>query len=132
MGLRLIPLGAAALGLGVTDGSGAAVAALGLAGGASYAFGAWLSSRPRKLVYGAGIKAMTCAVNALLRLAFSPDARKAFKDDVSGLNSTIGMFSQQVARVRELLLADLIRDFTCFSLLGYSRPCCPIRRTGLG
>jgi len=103
LGLGLIPLSAAALGLGVTDGSGAVIAALGLAGGASYASGTWLSSRPRQLVYVAGIKAMTCAVDAMLPLAFSPDARKAFKDDLSGLNSAIGTFLQQVARVRELL-----------------------------
>lgn len=103
MGIGLIPLGAAALGLGITDGSGTTIAALGLAGAAAYGTGTWLSSRPRQLIYIAGINAMTCAVEAMLPLAFSDDARKAFTADLAQLNASIGTFRQQVDTVTRLL-----------------------------
>ena len=70
LGLGLIPLSAAALGFGIAGGSSDAVTALGLTGAAGYAAGTWLSSKPRQRVYIAGIKAMTCAVDAMIPLNF--------------------------------------------------------------
>lgn len=75
LGVGLIGLGAAALGLGIAGVSGDAITALGLTGAAGFATGTWLSSRPRQSVYIEGIKGLTCAVEAVLPLNFSPKDR---------------------------------------------------------
>ena len=65
LALGLIPLGAAALGLGITGGSSAAITALGLTGAAGYAGGTWLSSKPQQRAYVAGYNAVVCTVEAV-------------------------------------------------------------------
>jgi predicted nucleic acid-binding Zn-ribbon protein len=102
-GVGLIPLGAAALGLGIAGGHRQAVAALGVTGAAALATTAWLSSKPRQLIYIAGIKAMSCAVDALLPLSFSRQAHQDFRRDLNRLNASIGTFSQQLEVVKGLL-----------------------------
>ena len=89
LGLGLIPLSAAALGLGITGANGDAITALGLTGAAGYSGATWLSSKPRQLVYIAGIKAMTCAVDAMIPLNLPPQDQTGLKNDLTTLNGVI-------------------------------------------
>jgi hypothetical protein len=101
-GLALIPLGAAALGLGITEGPGTAITALGLTGATGFAASSWLSSRPRQLVYVAGIKAMSCLVDAVSPLAFSDQQAMAFDQDLKSLGASMTAVREQIAAVAEL------------------------------
>jgi hypothetical protein len=101
-GLALIPLGAAALGVGVTGGSSTTIAALGLGGASGYAGANWLSSRPRQLVYAAGIVAMGCAVEAVLPLKASPEDARQFEGEVRSLGASIAAVRRQLDLVTEL------------------------------
>ncbi|MDF0650270.1 MAG: hypothetical protein P0121_02230 [Nitrospira sp.] len=68
MNLLLIPLAAAAVGMGVAGSNATSIAALSLSGGAVYGIGNVLSSRPREKLYAQGIKAINCAVKVMLPL----------------------------------------------------------------
>lgn len=111
LALGLIPLSAAALGLGITEGSGKAITALGLTGAAGFGVGTWLSSKPRQLVYIAGIKAMNCAVDAMLPLNFSEDEHRALRSDLferddpgnPSLNLAMRLVEGHVRNVRRLV-----------------------------
>jgi hypothetical protein len=61
LALGLIPLTAAAMGVGATGGPATTVLALGLSGAAAYGLGSWFASKPEQLLYAAGIKALICA-----------------------------------------------------------------------
>src|SRR5436190_10155780 len=65
LGIGLIPLSAAAIGLGATGGPPSAVLATGLTGAAGFGVGTWLINKPRQAAYVAGIKAVSCAVDAV-------------------------------------------------------------------
>lgn len=88
LGLGLIPLSAAALGLGITGASSDAITALGLTGAAGFGAANWLSSKPRQLVYLAGMQAMTCAKDAMRPLDFSDARLTNFQSDLYGDAST--------------------------------------------
>lgn len=86
LALGLIPLSAAAIGLGIHQVSGEAVTALGLTGAAAFGAGTWLSSTPRQRIYVAGVKAMSCAVSAILPLDLSVSQ---LQSDLQDLNDAI-------------------------------------------
>lgn len=93
---------------------------MGAAGAAGLGTGTWLSSRPRQLVYLAGVKAMTCAVDAVLPLDVSADDRRVLRAGLDALGGAIGTTTDRARRVRELLaivesrwptdLADLTKE----------------------
>lgn len=89
MGIALIPLTAAAIGLGATGGSAAAIVALSAAGAAGYGTATWLSSKPRQMAYLAGLKAITCAEDAVKPLDMSLADRVQLESDIRSLNVAI-------------------------------------------
>lgn len=111
IGLTLIPLSAAAIGLGISGVDGNAITALGLTGATAYGVSTWLSSKPRQLVYLAGVKAMTCAVEAMLPLNLSTTTRTNLSNSLSGagtaespsLNIGIGFVERDLAEVQRLI-----------------------------
>jgi hypothetical protein len=103
LAVGLIPLGAAALGLGVTGGGSTAITALGLAGATAFATGTWLNSKPRQLIYIEGIKAVTCAVDAVLPLSLDP---RPLHGAINGVNTAMGDVQQQIGVVRRLIQAS--------------------------
>jgi hypothetical protein len=94
LGIGLIPLSAAAIGLGATGGSPEAILALGLAGTSAFGTGAWLLNKPRQLAYVAGIKAVTCAEEAVAPLDVSADVRKE-------LNANVRLLATQLPRLED-------------------------------
>ena len=88
LGIGLIPLSAAAIGLGATGGSSAAILALGLTGAAGYGTGTWLLNRPRQAAYVAGIKAITCAEDAMTPLNVPIAVQKGLETNLADLRKT--------------------------------------------
>ena len=103
MGLGLIPLSLAALGLGITETDGNAIIALGLTGAAAYGAGSWLGSKTRQLVYVAGMEGMTCAKDAMLPLNFSTNERDALDEDLESLKKAIGSLEDRIGNVKNLI-----------------------------
>jgi hypothetical protein len=104
LGIGLIPLGAAALGLGVTSGPPAAIAALGLTGAAGYGIGTWLESKPNQKAWLAGYSATTCAVDAILPLLYVEMNQDAINQDIGSLDTAITGLDSTLGAVRALLL----------------------------
>lgn len=104
LGIGLIPLGAAALGLGITGGNPAAVTALGLMGASGYGVGTWLYSKPQQRAWVAGYNATTCAVDAVLPLLYVERNRTAIDADVGGLDTAIANLNASLGEVRARLL----------------------------
>lgn len=65
-GLAFLALSAGAVGSAATGGNQNDVAWLGVAGGSAFGLGTWLTNKPRRTVYAAGVGAMTCAKQAML------------------------------------------------------------------
>lgn len=66
LGAGLIPLGAAALGLGMTGGDPSVITGLALGGAAAYGTGTFLYSKPTELAYVLGFNATNCAEDAVI------------------------------------------------------------------
>ena len=79
LAIGLIPLTAAAMGLGARAASPDAVLALGLTGASALGLGTWLHNKPRQLAWAAGLKAVTCVqkVVAPLRGTDTPRSRQS-------------------------------------------------------
>jgi hypothetical protein len=86
LALGLIPLTAAAMGLGATGTAPDAVLALGFAGAAALGIGTWFSNRPRQLAWIAGLKAVTCAEDAMAPL----NVPAALSEDLSRHATALG------------------------------------------
>ena len=104
LGIGLIPLGAAALGLGVTGGAPATIAALGLTGAAGYGLGTWLESKPNQKAWLAGYHATTCAVDAVLPLLYVEQNSVAIDRDIAALDAAITELDAKLGSVRALLI----------------------------
>jgi hypothetical protein len=104
LGIGLIPLGAAALGLGMTGGSPAAVTALGLAGAAGFGTGTWLQSRPNQRAWVAGYNATTCAVEAVRPLLYVEWNRDAIDKATTALDVAIAKLDTSLGKARAELL----------------------------
>lgn len=92
LGIGLIPLSAAAIGLGARAVAPDAVLALGLGGAAAFGTATWLVNRPRQAAYVAGIKAVTCAEAAIAPL----DLDQA---EITGLGDNLNTLSDEMPKV---------------------------------
>lgn len=101
LGIGLVPLSAAAMGLGVSGGHTKDILALGLAGAAGFGTVTWLSNRPRSAAYAAGIKAVTCAEQAVTPLALPelvPEGR--FDGQLKNLSEWIRVVTKDIPAVQ--------------------------------
>ncbi len=105
--------GAAALGLATYGAHADALAGVGLAGGTGYTLAKWFSNDIRERIYAEGMKAMNCAVEAVLPLNFpegkqqkanktKEGGKSGFEDDLESLKSQIDSVQQAILRVKEL------------------------------
>jgi predicted nucleic acid-binding Zn-ribbon protein len=101
LGIGLIPLTAAAIGVGARGHSPDAVLGMGLAGASAFGIGTWLYSKPYQLAWIAGIKAVTCAEDAVT--VFLPLKDRTIEADVKALSGQIEKVERQVAAVDELI-----------------------------
>jgi hypothetical protein len=99
LGIGLIPLTAAAMGLGASGGPATGVLALGLTGGAAFGTATWLSNRPRQAAYVAGIKAVTCAEAAVQPLALTARDEKRLTGSLDPISDQIATVDRQAAVV---------------------------------
>ena len=90
----LITLGAVVLALAAYGANTDAILGVGLAGGTAYSLANWYSNDTQELVYLAGMKAMSCAVGAVLPLNFSVAAKKSLKTDITSLSTAIDQVHQ--------------------------------------
>ena len=88
LGVGLIPLGAAALGLGVTGASATAITVVGLTGAAGYAEGQWLDSTPRQRAYIAGYNAVNCALEAVAPLDLDDTTESRLTSGLAQIDSS--------------------------------------------
>jgi hypothetical protein len=92
-GTSFLLLSASAIGNSLTGGSENTTTWLGLAGGSSYGLGAYLSNKPRRLVYAAGVGAMACVKQAMI-----PYKVSAAEED--NLNHAITFLAESMPRIR--------------------------------
>ena len=110
--LGLLPLGAAALGLGISGTSGDPLTALGLAGATGYGLGTWFTSKARREVFGVGAGALGCVVVAAAPLNIDPnkkgaigEARKRLVEVLPTLRATIDNYD---VPNKSAVVADLV------------------------
>lgn len=104
LGIGLIPVAAAALGLGMTGQSPAAVTGLGLGAASGYAIGTWLYSKPNQRAWVVGYNATTCAIDAVAPLLYVVKEENDIKTKVTALSVAIGSVEKEIGNVREQLL----------------------------
>lgn len=97
LGIGLIALSAAALGLGATGAPAEWILGLGLTGAAGFGTATWLLNRPRQAAYVAGIKAVTCAEAAVTPLV--PLNAASLETDLGTLSDQIPVVERQIAVV---------------------------------
>ena len=102
LGVGLIPLGAATLGLGIADVSSEAVTGLGLTGAAAYGIGTFLESKPTQQAYVLGYNATNCAIDAVLPFQFeeADPVLTAFTGAYQTIDQRIEAVEQQIGAVR--------------------------------
>lgn len=91
LALGLIPLSAAAVGLGVHEVSGEAITALGLTGAAGLGLGTWFNNEPYKTIYIAGAKALGCAVEAVAPLDLNRSLIEQLRIDLGDIPDAAGL-----------------------------------------
>jgi len=101
LGIGLVPLTAAAIGLGATGTSPNTVLSLGLGGASALGIGTWLYNKPRQLAWVAGLKAVTCAEDAVIPLL--PFDGKTLETDLTALSTKIPILERQIATVAEII-----------------------------
>lgn len=99
-GIGLIPLAAAAAGLGIAGGHANTVLGLGLAGTAGYATISWLASKPRTAAYLAGQRALVCAKDAIAPFRVDESQWAEFRRGLLGTGD-----GQQRQTLNDLVLA---------------------------
>ena len=105
LGIGLIPLGAATLGLGITGASPTAITVLGLTGAAAYGTGSWLQSPPQERAYIAGYNAINCAIGAVAPLNIDKNSEFARFDEsmkiidrhIADVQSQIGVVNAAIS-----------------------------------
>ena len=103
MGIGLIPLAAAAAGVGVTGASTDAFTALSLTGAAGLGLATWLDSKPEQRALVVGYNATSCAVDAVLPLTYVRTSGKSPNMDVNGLDTKIGAVERRIATLEDLI-----------------------------
>jgi hypothetical protein len=103
----LIPLGGAALGLGMTGNSGAPVTALGLAGATTLGLGSLLQNKDREKVYITGAEGVQCLLNNMAPFTHTQgqDLRD-LDDDVNDLAQESSDLDVLIAAVSATRLED--------------------------
>ena len=91
LALGLIPLSAAAVGLGVHEVSGEAITALGLTGAAGLGLGTWFNNEPYKTIYIAGARALGCAVEAVAPLDLNRSLIDQLRIDLGDIPDAAGL-----------------------------------------
>lgn len=103
MGIGLIPLAAAAAGVGVTAASTEAFTALSLTGAAGLGLATWLGSKPEQRALVVGYNATSCAVDAVLPLTYVRTSGESSNMDVNGLDTKIGAVKRRIATLEGLI-----------------------------
>ena len=111
LGVGLIPLAAASLGLGITGGPPAAIAGLAATGAAAYATGTWLSSKPAQRAYVAGFNATGCAVSAVVPLVDVETRRPEIEQAIASVDSRVSAVETAVGIARARLTT--VKERTC-------------------
>jgi hypothetical protein len=111
LGIGLIPLTAAAMGLGATGASPDAVLALGLTGASGLGIGTLLFNKPRQLAWVAGLKAATCAEDAMAPLKQPAGMTTEIKAAVGILRTELkNLETADAALETEIDLARSVRE----------------------
>lgn len=100
LGIGLIPVAAAALGLGMTGQSPAAITALGLTAASGYAVGTWLYSKPNQRAWVAGYNATTCAVDAISPLLYVEKKKDEMRGNKKTLDEALVSVTEKINSVR--------------------------------
>lgn len=108
----LLPLVAATAGLAITGTTGAPIAALALAGGATYAYGYGLTSTVRERIYAQGKTATRCLIDVYDGLLLSEDEYANFRArlDSGALLTARANVEQALDRVKRAIQKDLLRN----------------------
>ena len=101
----LITLGAIVLGLAAYGAHTDTILGVALGGGTAYSLGNWFSNNTRELVYIAGMKGMSCAVDAVLPLNFSKRSREMLEIDAKALSGSIANVNSAIGNVRNRIPA---------------------------
>ncbi len=88
LGIGLIPLGAAATGIGIMGGTPGAITAIALTGAAGFGVGQWLESKPAQRAWVAGYNATSCSVDVMLPYTFVNG--DDLKTEIDGISVEIG------------------------------------------
>jgi len=102
LGIGLIPLASATLGLGILDKSHTQATWMGLGAASGYAVGSWLYSKPKQKAYVAGYNATCCAIEAILPLHYVINKEEKFNEKLEGLYSEIEVVKSAIGNVKSL------------------------------
>lgn len=83
-GIALPALSAVALGMAITGVNQDAITGVGLGSATGFVAASWLASRPRKLIYAAGIGAMSCAKEAVIPVYLPADKQRVLNELLIG------------------------------------------------
>lgn len=102
-GAALRLLGSAVLGLAAFDAHIDSIIGTALAGGTGYALGSWYANEDHEHVYLSGMKAINCAIEAVLPLNVSADARNLLETDVQEIRNFVAELRERVDEVQRLI-----------------------------
>lgn len=97
LGIGLIPLTAAAIGVGARGGAPNAVLGMGLGGASALGVGTWLYNKPHQLAWVAGLKAVTCAEDAMAPLNLPGSTETMLDTDIKRLRIALQTLDEKVA-----------------------------------
>ena len=107
LGVGLIGTASALPIMALANASTKSLGIVGVSGAGVYALGTWLQSTPRQRAYIQGYKAVTCAVEAVLPLAFiSTDSRyKDFNTAMGAIPASVTEVQKGVSAVQKIVTA---------------------------
>ena len=108
--LSVIPMSAAALGLGITGGTQEAITALGLGGASAFGIGTYLFSEPRQRIYLAGSQAVGCAILAVTPYLTRTRDMHRFERALDRLRTDVIQLAQTVNTIDALCAAIIDVD----------------------
>jgi hypothetical protein len=101
LGVGLIPLAAAATGVGIVGGPAVAITTLGLTGAAGYGIGTWLTSKPSQRAWVAGFNATSCAIDVLIPLLPIEKKLDEFENEIKGIAINIRLVTSNISALDE-------------------------------
>lgn len=102
-GAALTLLGSAVLGLAAFDAHIDSIIGAALAGGTGYALGNWYENEDHEHVYLSGMEAINCAIEAVLPLNVSADARNLLETDVQKIRNSVAELRGHVDEVQRFI-----------------------------